>query len=185
MRLFLEIELILRLSTHFSPMSSVAAAWSCRFPHLFLITLAPGSFSLPQFVKFSYLDLGISVLLVWVGSRLNVPLDDNRCLKLTQGIVVGETGGAQDFGIDLRWQCLFYFCRWYFREISRKDAERLLVQQGNPIGTFLVRPSETTNGAFLISFCFASHPLLPSPSPLTPCDGILLSCPPAKCVVSQ
>ncbi|KAM3178305.1 hypothetical protein ACTXT7_002844 [Hymenolepis weldensis] len=35
--------------------------------------------------------------------------------------------------------------RWYFREISRKDAERLLVQQGNPIGTFLVRPSETTN----------------------------------------
>ncbi|VDM34560.1 unnamed protein product [Hydatigera taeniaeformis] len=33
---------------------------------------------------------------------------------------------------------------WYFREISRKDSERLLVQKGNPTGTFLVRPSETT-----------------------------------------
>nr|CDS23729.1 tyrosine protein kinase Fyn [Echinococcus granulosus] len=40
---------------------------------------------------------------------------------------------------------------WYFREISRKDSERLLVQQGNPTGTFLVRPSETTRGGLSLS----------------------------------
>uniref|UniRef100_A0A3Q0KT01 Tyrosine-protein kinase n=1 Tax=Schistosoma mansoni TaxID=6183 RepID=A0A3Q0KT01_SCHMA len=40
---------------------------------------------------------------------------------------------------------------WYFRSISRKDSERLLLLKGNIRGTFLVRASETTNGALSLS----------------------------------
>ncbi|BHF78184.1 hypothetical protein SprV_0602129600 [Sparganum proliferum] len=40
---------------------------------------------------------------------------------------------------------------WYFREISRKDSERLLLLNGNVRGTFLVRESETTQGALSLS----------------------------------
>lgn len=36
--------------------------------------------------------------------------------------------------------------RWYFRTLSRKDAERLLLSSGNKVGSFLVRESETTKG---------------------------------------
>ncbi|VDL96778.1 unnamed protein product [Schistocephalus solidus] len=40
--------------------------------------------------------------------------------------------------------------RWYFREISRKDSERLLLLNGNVRGTFLVRESETTQDRHLL-----------------------------------
>ncbi|KAA0195257.1 Non-specific protein-tyrosine kinase [Fasciolopsis buskii] len=40
---------------------------------------------------------------------------------------------------------------WYFRSISRKDSERLLLLKGNIRGTFLVRESETTDGALSLS----------------------------------
>ncbi|KAF8570057.1 hypothetical protein P879_02325 [Paragonimus westermani] len=40
---------------------------------------------------------------------------------------------------------------WYFRSISRKDSERLLLLKGNIQGTFLIRASETTNGALSLS----------------------------------
>ncbi len=37
-------------------------------------------------------------------------------------------------------------CRWYFGKMGRKDAERQLLAQNNPRGTFLIRESETTKG---------------------------------------
>uniref|UniRef100_A0A8C5HHW4 Tyrosine-protein kinase n=1 Tax=Gouania willdenowi TaxID=441366 RepID=A0A8C5HHW4_GOUWI len=40
---------------------------------------------------------------------------------------------------------------WYFGKMGRKDAERLLLNPGNHRGTFLVRESETTKGAFSLS----------------------------------
>ncbi|XP_056289631.1 tyrosine-protein kinase yes-like [Pseudoliparis swirei] len=40
---------------------------------------------------------------------------------------------------------------WYFGKMGRKDAERLLLNAGNHQGTFLVRESETTKGAFSLS----------------------------------
>uniref|UniRef100_A0A8K9V375 Tyrosine-protein kinase n=1 Tax=Oncorhynchus mykiss TaxID=8022 RepID=A0A8K9V375_ONCMY len=40
---------------------------------------------------------------------------------------------------------------WYFGKMGRKDAERLLLNQGNNRGTFLVRESETTKGAYSLS----------------------------------
>uniref|UniRef100_A0AAY4AT54 Tyrosine-protein kinase n=1 Tax=Denticeps clupeoides TaxID=299321 RepID=A0AAY4AT54_9TELE len=40
---------------------------------------------------------------------------------------------------------------WYFGKLSRKDAERQLLSNGNPRGTFLIRESETTKGAFSLS----------------------------------
>ncbi|XP_030636810.1 tyrosine-protein kinase Yes [Chanos chanos] len=40
---------------------------------------------------------------------------------------------------------------WYFGKMGRKDAERLLLQPGIQRGTFLLRESETTKGAFSLS----------------------------------
>ncbi|XP_048856886.1 tyrosine-protein kinase yes isoform X44 [Brienomyrus brachyistius] len=40
---------------------------------------------------------------------------------------------------------------WYFGKMGRKDAERLLLHPGNHRGTFLVRESETTKGAYSLS----------------------------------
>ncbi|XP_070995603.1 proto-oncogene tyrosine-protein kinase Yrk-like isoform X3 [Oncorhynchus clarkii lewisi] len=42
---------------------------------------------------------------------------------------------------------------WYFGKMGRKDAERQLLGQGNPRGTFLIRESETTIGAYSLSVC--------------------------------
>ncbi|KAL1006851.1 hypothetical protein UPYG_G00078040 [Umbra pygmaea] len=40
---------------------------------------------------------------------------------------------------------------WYFGKLGRKDTERLLLNPGNNRGTFLVRESETTKGAYSLS----------------------------------
>ncbi|XP_039770994.1 proto-oncogene tyrosine-protein kinase Src isoform X2 [Ornithorhynchus anatinus] len=40
---------------------------------------------------------------------------------------------------------------WFFGKITRRESERLLLNPSNPRGTFLVRESETTKGAFCLS----------------------------------
>ncbi|XP_069508478.1 proto-oncogene tyrosine-protein kinase Src isoform X3 [Ambystoma mexicanum] len=40
---------------------------------------------------------------------------------------------------------------WYFGKITRRESERLLLNQENVRGTFLVRESETTKGAYCLS----------------------------------
>ncbi|XP_040206190.1 tyrosine-protein kinase Fyn isoform X3 [Rana temporaria] len=40
---------------------------------------------------------------------------------------------------------------WYFGKLGRKDAERQLLSFGNPRGTYLIRESETTKGAYSLS----------------------------------
>ncbi|XP_008310872.1 tyrosine-protein kinase fynb isoform X1 [Cynoglossus semilaevis] len=40
---------------------------------------------------------------------------------------------------------------WYFGKLGRKDAERQLLSTGNKRGTYLIRESETTKGAFSLS----------------------------------
>ncbi|XP_032877251.1 tyrosine-protein kinase HCK-like isoform X3 [Amblyraja radiata] len=40
---------------------------------------------------------------------------------------------------------------WFFKGISRKDAERQLLSPGNKLGTFLIRESETSKGSFSLS----------------------------------
>ncbi|EHB05434.1 Neuronal proto-oncogene tyrosine-protein kinase Src [Heterocephalus glaber] len=40
---------------------------------------------------------------------------------------------------------------WYFGKITRRESERLLLNTENPRGTFLVRESETTKGAYCLS----------------------------------
>ncbi|KAG8565425.1 hypothetical protein GDO81_012844 [Engystomops pustulosus] len=40
---------------------------------------------------------------------------------------------------------------WYLGKITRRESERLLLNQENPRGTFLVRESETTKGAYCLS----------------------------------
>nr|XP_023666015.1 tyrosine-protein kinase Fyn [Paramormyrops kingsleyae] len=40
---------------------------------------------------------------------------------------------------------------WYFGKLGRKDAERHLLSNGNVRGTYLIRESETTKGAYSLS----------------------------------
>ncbi|XP_062996276.1 tyrosine-protein kinase Lck isoform X2 [Elgaria multicarinata webbii] len=40
---------------------------------------------------------------------------------------------------------------WYFKALSRKDAERQLLTAGNTHGAFLIRESESTKGSFSLS----------------------------------
>lgn len=46
----------------------------------------------------------------------------------------------------LKFTVISAFHRWYFGKITRRESERLLLNQENPRGTFLVRESETTKG---------------------------------------
>jgi len=43
-------------------------------------------------------------------------------------------------------QKLKFIFRWFFPNISYRDAERLLLENDYPRGTFLVRKSEQRNG---------------------------------------
>ncbi|KFQ86634.1 Tyrosine-protein kinase Lyn, partial [Phoenicopterus ruber ruber] len=40
---------------------------------------------------------------------------------------------------------------WFFKDITRKDAERLLLAPGNSAGAFLIRESETSKGSYSLS----------------------------------
>ncbi|KAJ7332236.1 hypothetical protein JRQ81_014416 [Phrynocephalus forsythii] len=40
---------------------------------------------------------------------------------------------------------------WFFKGVSRKDAERQLLAPGNTIGCFMIRDSETTKGSYSLS----------------------------------
>ncbi|XP_044119200.1 tyrosine-protein kinase HCK isoform X1 [Neovison vison] len=40
---------------------------------------------------------------------------------------------------------------WFFKDISRKDAERQLLAPGNVLGSFMIRDSETTKGSYSLS----------------------------------
>ncbi|XP_028252832.1 tyrosine-protein kinase Blk [Parambassis ranga] len=41
--------------------------------------------------------------------------------------------------------------KWFFRELSRRETERLLLAPGNKAGSFLIRESETCKGSFSLS----------------------------------
>lgn len=40
---------------------------------------------------------------------------------------------------------------WFFKDISRKEAERQLLAPGNVLGSFMIRDSETTKGSYSLS----------------------------------
>ncbi|XP_075964476.1 tyrosine-protein kinase Lck isoform X2 [Anarhichas minor] len=46
---------------------------------------------------------------------------------------------------------------WFFKNISRNEAMRLLLSPGNTLGSFLIRESETTQGSFSLSIRDLDH----------------------------
>ncbi|XP_033978433.1 tyrosine-protein kinase Lck [Trematomus bernacchii] len=46
---------------------------------------------------------------------------------------------------------------WFFKNISRNEATRLLLSPGNTMGSFLIRESETTQGSFSLSIRDLDH----------------------------
>ena len=45
---------------------------------------------------------------------------------------------------------VYLCCRWFFKNISRNEATRLLLSPGNTMGSFLIRESETTQGDIFV-----------------------------------
>lgn len=43
----------------------------------------------------------------------------------------------------------FLLFRWFFKDITRKDAERQLLAPANKSGSYLIRESETSKGLYL------------------------------------
>lgn len=42
----------------------------------------------------------------------------------------------------------FFLNSWFFENVSRKEADKLLLAEENPRGTFLIRPSEHNPNGF-------------------------------------
>ncbi|KAL4623927.1 tyrosine-protein kinase Blk-like [Arapaima gigas] len=82
------------------------------------------------------------------GDKLKI-LHENGDWLLAKSLVTGEEGYvpsnyvAKLDTLDVE--------RWFFKNMSRREAERLLLGQGNKVGSFLIRESETTKGAFSLS----------------------------------
>ena len=53
--------------------------------------------------------------------------------------------------MDWGWVCKCYYFRWFFGQISRRDAEEFLMTHTNARGTFLIRESEQNPGGYALS----------------------------------
>lgn len=43
-------------------------------------------------------------------------------------------------------------CSWFFKDLTRKDAERQLLAPANKPGSYLIRESETSKGEKILTF---------------------------------
>ncbi|XP_062406696.1 tyrosine-protein kinase Blk [Sardina pilchardus] len=82
------------------------------------------------------------------GDRLKV-IQDKGDWWVAKSLVTGEEGYIPSTYVA-RAQTLEVE-RWFFKDLGRRDTERLLLAPGNKVGSFLVRESETTKGAFSLS----------------------------------
>nr|AAL50640.1 Src reporter [synthetic construct] len=78
-----------------------------------------------------------------------VLLPDNHYLS-TQSALSKDPNEKRDHMVLLEFVTAARM-HWYFGKITRRESERLLLNPENPRGTFLVRESETTKGAYCLS----------------------------------
>ncbi|XP_064847827.1 tyrosine-protein kinase Blk [Oncorhynchus masou masou] len=82
------------------------------------------------------------------GERLQI-LQENGDWWLAKSLATGEEGCipctyvARVDTLEME--------KWFFKDLSRRETERLLLAPGNKSGSFLVRESETTKGALSLS----------------------------------
>ncbi|GAB1288971.1 Tyrosine-protein kinase [Apodemus speciosus] len=74
------------------------------------------------------------------------PLQDNLVIALHSY----EPSHDGDLGFE-KGEQLRILEHWFFKNLSRKDAERQLLAPGNTHGSFLIRESESTAGSFSLS----------------------------------
>lgn len=55
---------------------------------------------------------------------------------------------VKSFYTNIYFTCIF---SWFFENVSRKEADKLLLAEDNPRGTFLVRPSEHNPNGYSLS----------------------------------
>ncbi|KAK6488702.1 tyrosine-protein kinase Blk-like isoform X1 [Huso huso] len=89
------------------------------------------------------------------GDKLKI-LKDNGDWWLAKSLVSGKEGyipSTYTTRLDTleEERHVLYSNLWFFKNLSRKETERLLLAPGNKPGAFLIRESETTKGAFSLS----------------------------------
>ncbi|KAM9354007.1 tyrosine-protein kinase Blk isoform 1-T2 [Pholidichthys leucotaenia] len=82
------------------------------------------------------------------GDRLKV-LQENGEWLLAQSLMTGQEGLIPSNYV-VRADTLEEE-KWFFKDLSRKETERMLLAPGNKPGTFLVRESETCQGSYSLS----------------------------------
>ncbi|OCT81412.1 tyrosine-protein kinase Blk [Xenopus laevis] len=80
------------------------------------------------------------------GEKLQLLSTDNRDWWLAKSLTTGQEGYVPNNYVSPADTESFFF-----KNISRKDAERQLLAPGNKLGTFLIRDSETSQGTFSLS----------------------------------
>lgn len=58
---------------------------------------------------------------------------------------------ASNFSLIIFFFSLCILISWFFENVSRKEADKLLLAEDNPRGTFLVRPSEHNPNGYSLS----------------------------------
>uniref|UniRef100_A0A673BQ04 Tyrosine-protein kinase n=1 Tax=Sphaeramia orbicularis TaxID=375764 RepID=A0A673BQ04_9TELE len=82
------------------------------------------------------------------GEKLKV-LQENGEWWLARSLSTGQEGFIPSNYVS-RTEA-FEMEKWFFKDLSRRETERLLLAPGNKAGSFLVRESETSQGSFSLS----------------------------------
>ncbi|NWT04075.1 HCK kinase, partial [Mionectes macconnelli] len=82
------------------------------------------------------------------GERLKV-LEESGAWWQARSLVTGHEGFIPSNYVA--WADSLETEEWFFKAVSRKDAERQLLGPGNMIGSFMIRDSETTKGCYSLS----------------------------------
>lgn len=96
-----------------------------------------------------------------------------HALSLREGEVVSSKRWEKE---QLKTSIVCSCCRWFFKNVSRNEAMRLLLAPGNTQGSFLIRESETTPGEVtrVGQMCYMSHEVQRKKKKPISCSPLLL-----------
>ena len=109
--------------------------------------LHSNDFAAPNFVALTTCDLRcVGSLSITKGDALQIIDNSEGVMCFVRSLESGKEGY-----ISSDWITPIKSVQWYFGKITRADAEKKLLQTGNPTGTFLIRDSETRPGDYALS----------------------------------
>ena len=123
-----------------------------RFPKRLInkletLYLHSNDFAAPNFVALFTYDLRcVGSLSITKGDAFQIIDNSDSNRWIVRSLESGKEGY-----IPSDWIAPIKSVQWYFGKITRADAEKKLLQTGNPTGTFLIRDSETRPGDYALS----------------------------------